>query len=201
MTSQLLPQTQDTRRPKVALHDQITLDATRVHEACGTARRTFALWLAGQMQGHVLWIVPAWERDRLHPDGMMPFADPARFLFVEPIRAEDVLWSAEEALRSGAIPLVVVDLPAPPNLVAVRRLHLAAQTGVEIGKPPLGLLLTPGDGGAPGVESRWHMAPAHETRTRRWNLTRARARTAPVKSWSATQTRPRAGLDLAIHRA
>ena len=129
MSIQLLPQAQETRRPKVNLHAQIALDATRVHEACGTARRTFAMWLAGQMQGTVLWIVPAWEKDRLHPDGMLAFADPARFLFVAPGRSEDVLWCGEEALRAGAVPLVVLDLPDPPALVAIRRLHLAAQTG------------------------------------------------------------------------
>lgn len=196
MPTQLLPQAQEAKRPTVALHEQITLDATRVHEACGPARRTFAMWLAGQMEGHVMWIVPARERNRLHPDGMMAFADPARFLFVEPIRDEDVLWSAEEALRSGAIPLIVIDLPSPATLLAVRRLHLAAETGGEIGIPPLGLMLTPGEGGAPGVESRWHMTPAHEAETRRWRLTRSRARTAPVKSWTATQTRARAGLEL-----
>lgn len=196
MSIQLLPQAQETRRPKVNLHAQIALDATRVHEACGTARRTFAMWLAGQMQGTVLWIVPAWEKDRLHPDGMLAFADPARFLFVAPGRSEDVLWCGEEALRAGAVPLVVLDLPDPPALVAIRRLHLAAQTGAEIGQAPLGLLLTPGDGGAPGVESRWHMAPAHDSQTRRWLLERRRARTAPVRCWHATQTRARAGLTL-----
>lgn len=189
----------DPQRPerhRITLGADVALAAGRVHEACGTARRSFAMWLAGQMQGPVLWILPGWERDRLNPDGMMAFADPDRFLFAEPGRAEDVLWCMEEALRSGAAPLVVADLPQPPGLVAVRRLHLAAEAGGSQTAPPLGLLLTPGDGGAPGIETRWHMTPAHEGRARRWHLECRRARTAPPCTWTARQTRPRHGLEL-----
>lgn len=197
MATHLLTRTDRRPGPQVALHDQIPLAQGRVHECCGPARRTFALWLAGRTTGPVLWILPEWTPDRLNPDGMLPFADPARFLFVEARRAEDLLWCMEEALRAGAVPLVVADLPGPPALTPVRRMHLAAETGGMSGPPPLGLLLTPGDGGAQGVESRWHMAPAHAARARRWRLERRRARTLPPKVWTATQTRPRAGLNLA----
>ena len=197
MPTHLLSHRSGRSRPMLNLNSDIALPLMRVHEACGPARRTFAMWLAGQLTGPVLWIVPMWETDRLNPDGMLPFADPARFIFATPRRAEDVLWTIEEALRSGAVPLVVADLPDPPGLTPVRRMHLAAETGGQQGGgAPLGLLLSPGDGGAPGVESRWHMAPAHQGNIRRWRLERRRARMAPQKIWMATQTRPRAGLEL-----
>ena len=186
--------------PALTLHPEVSLQLARVHEACGPARRSFALWLAGQMQGPVLWIAPSWEAACPNPDGMLDFADPARFLYVHPRRTEDLLWCVEEALRAGAVPLVIADLPAAPALTPVRRMHLAAERGGTPGKAPLGLLLTPGDGGAQGIESRWHMAPAHAGTRRRWRLERRRARALPPMTWAATQTRPGAQLELELER-
>ena len=182
--------TRHSRRPgaaRVAFLGNLDMVRARAHEFCGSARRTLAVQVAGRLIGPVLWIRPAWEPGRLNPDGMLALADPSRFLFVTPKRAEDVLWSAEEALRSGVVPLVVADLPGPPGLTAIRRLHLAAETGAEKGAAPLGLVLTPGKGGAPGVESRWSLVARHGADGRMgWQLDRLRARTEPEKSWRIT---------------
>lgn len=183
--------------PAVALAPQVTLTRGRAHEVCGLARRSFALWLAGRMEGPVFWIAPGWSTDQLNPPGMCAFAEPGRFTFLAPQRETDLLWALEEVLRAGAVPLVVADLPSPPGLTAVRRMHLAAQTGAAEGGGvvPLALLLTPGEGGAPGVETRWHMAPAHPVQKLtapgaplpgRWRLVRRRARTAPEAAWWVT---------------
>lgn len=156
----------------------------RVHEACGPARHRLALWLAAQTTGPILWIAPEWGADRLNPCGVMPFVDPARLILVHPKRAEDVLWSMEEVLRSGAAALAVADLPGLPALTPVRRMHLAAENGSKAGGPaPLGLLLTPGMGGAQGVETRWHLAPDHNSSPGAWRLHRLRARMAPEQGW------------------
>lgn len=170
----------------------------RVHEFCGPAAVTLAAAMMGQDQGAVIWIAPGWTNGRLHPPGLAAFADPGRVIFVLCRRADEMLWAMEESLRAGSAPLVVAELPDPPALTPVRRLHLAAETGAEAAHrlrlpPPLGLLLTPGDGGAAGVESRWHLAPrpsdpAQAAGGRRlWQIERRRARTAPPAAWTLSR--------------
>ncbi len=171
-------------RPALPVLGDLALPLARLHEACGPARHTLAMIIAGAAQGPVLWIAPPWQKEALNPDGMTAFAGPERFIWIAPDRPADILWTLEEALRSGAAPLVVADLAQPPGLTPVRRLHLAAETGAGMGMgAPLGLILTPGEGGAPGIETRWHMAPAHTPDAAGWTLTRARARTAPPARW------------------
>jgi protein ImuA len=141
------------------------------------------------MQGPVFWISPPWTVEQLYPQGIKHLLHPGRVTFLSPTRAEDVLWTLEEVLRSGEVPLAIGDLPGIPALTPVRRLHLAAeQGGAAAGRLPLGLILTPGDGGAAGVESRWQMTPRHARELNSWDLKRLRARTAPVKDWRVTQT-------------
>jgi len=143
--------------------------------------------VAAATRGPVFWIAPAWQGDRLNPDGMRPFVQPGRFTFVHPNQPLDLLWTLEEVLRSGAVPLAVAELPEPPGLTPVRRLHLAAENGAKTGTcTPIGLILTPGDGGAPGIETRWHMAPGHAPDQRAWTLSRRRARSAPHATWTLT---------------
>ena len=165
----------------------LTLAHARLHEACGPARHTLAMMLAAAMQGPVYWVAPNWSPARLYGPGMARFTDPGRFTFIHAQRAEDILWTLEEVMRAGVIPLVIGDLPAPPGLTPVRRIHLAGETGAREGSlAPIGLILTP-EGAASGVESRWHMAAAHgpgfEPEDDAWNLTRQRARNQPPRNW------------------
>lgn len=158
----------------------------RVHELCGPARHVLAALLMQAdpaPQAPVLWIAPKWLAESFHPEGLAAFSDPGRMIFAGASQAQDLLWAMEEALRSGAVPLVIADLTEIPGLTPVRRLHLAAEAGMArrggVADAPLGLLLTPGDGGAAGVESRWRMAPHPGG----WRLSRERARMAPPKDW------------------
>ncbi len=163
--------------------DRLSLARARVHELCGPARHRLAALIAGAVAGEVWWVAPAWNPARLHGPGLARLADPGRFVFIQARRAEDILWTLEEVLRAGVIALVVGDLPGPPGLTPVRRMHLAGETGAREGRlAPLGLILTP-EGAAQGVESRWHMAPDHGPDRTAWTLTRRRARMAPEQSW------------------
>lgn len=184
MTTQLLSRRKHRPRSGLPLVGELTLKQGRLHECCGRARQLFALLLAARTTGPVFWISPAWMPDALNPDGMAGITDPGRFIFIHPERPEDILWVLEEILRSGASALAVADIPGLPGLTPVRRLHLAAETGAIEGQhKPLGLLLTPGDGGAQGVESRWRLDPAHRPDGEGWQLKRLRARTEPEKDW------------------
>ncbi|MDG1530969.1 MAG: hypothetical protein P8Q99_06410 [Paracoccaceae bacterium] len=164
--------------------DQMCLARSRVHELCGVSRRTLALTVAQATTGPIFWLTPGWQASSLNAEGVQAFIEPSRLITVTIRRAEDLLWSMEECLRSGAGPLVIADLPGPPALTPVRRLHLAAETGTEEGRfAPLGLILTPGAGGAQGVESRWSMDPQHTATTTQWQLDRRRHRSEPPKTW------------------
>lgn len=183
------------RRPEELqpLAEGLTLRRGRVHELCGPSRVMLAARIMARAQGPVLWIRPGWGTDRLNAAGLQPLADPARLILVQGDRDESLLWAAEEALRSGAAPLVVAELLTPPALTPTRRLHLAAEAGATAARregqmAPLGLLLLPGSGGAQGVESRWHMAPAPSrsllwSDEDAWTLTRLRARLLPPAAW------------------
>jgi protein ImuA len=182
----------------------VALARGRLHEATGPARRVLAAMLAGaaQAEGPVLWLRPAWRAERLCPQGLLPFADPGALVAAACPRAEDLPWAAEEALRSGAVALVVVELATPPDLRQVRRLHLAAAEGVARAqaagavRAPLGLALAAEavEGALAGVESRWRLAPLPPDPARPaqlwrgtalpcWRLDRVRARDAPPASW------------------
>lgn len=177
----------------------IGLARGRVHELRGPSRVALAVQLMGECAGPVLWIYPGWQAGRLYPDGVAAWADPGRLIQARARRVEDILWSMEEALRSGAVGLVVAELPAAPALTPVRRLQLAAEVGAEAahhaghGVAPLGLLLTGGEAVAAGVESRWRMAPLPsgsallEEQGTVWQLERERARGAEPAAWRLTR--------------
>ncbi|MBD3678920.1 MAG: hypothetical protein HUJ27_11045 [Rhodobacteraceae bacterium] len=182
------PLTRDLHRrkgpPPVRFLGDLSLARPRVHEGCGPARRGFAMLVARALEGPVFWIHPGWLPERLNPEGMLRFIAPGRVTFLTLRRPEDLLWTMEESLRAGLVPLTVIDLPNPPGLTPMRRLQLAAETGAAEGKlPPLGLVLTPGDGGAQGAESRWHMRGAHDAGQTGWRLSRRRARGEPPAAW------------------
>ncbi len=130
------------------------LAAARVHEAGGPAAGAFALAMAAQTQGPVLWIRPAHACERLMPWAVCRFLSPARLMVIDARGEADLLWATEEALRSGAAGFVVAAPEKPLSLTAGRRLQLAAETGRTTG-----LLLIREDGGSNAAETRWHCMP------------------------------------------
>lgn len=172
-------------RPVLRLFDEIELPLGRVHEICGPARRMLAARIAGRMEGPVFWIRPSWHPDRLYLPTAAKFFNPGRLTFLEPNRVDEFLWAMEQALRDGAVPLVVGDFHATVELTPVRRLNLAAEAAFEErARVVTGLLLAPGQGGSPGVETRWHVRGRHGPGKQGWQIERRRARMAPPKAWA-----------------
>lgn len=157
----------------IGLGPEAGIIAGRVHEICGPARRMLALLVAGRAGGAAVWIGQHHRPEVLHPRGLAGLLAPERLLRVICRNRTEALWAAEEALRAGIGGCVAVDLEEPPALTPVRRLQLAAEAG---GRITTALLLTPEEGGAAGVESRWHAAPDPAGG---WRLRRLRARMAP----------------------
>ena len=179
----LKPSTRPQYRPLWLTRD-ISLSCARVHECAGKARHHFALISASHTQGPVLWISFHYQNEQVNPCGIAHIADPSRFVFIRTYRKEDLLWSMEEALRSGAVSLVIGDLDYIPALTPVRRLQLAAEAGAhQTGTRPLGLLLTPHHGGAQGVETRWICEPAAQSQRAAWKVARTKSRYDPPKAW------------------
>ena len=155
----------------------------RIHEIFGVSRTTLALIIAQKMDGHIFWIRTKWNPNNLNTDGISNFINPGRLTFVNVKNLTDILWTMEETLRTNCIPLVVCDLPEIPNFTAVRRLQLTLKSDIYEHKKCLGLLLTPKNGGARGVESRWKATANHSEFQTAWHLECCKAQNTKPGKW------------------
>ncbi|MCP5374218.1 MAG: hypothetical protein H6907_20985 [Hyphomicrobiales bacterium] len=138
--------------------------------------------------GAILWCCR--DHDLYGPGLAALGLDPARLLLVRGRRDADVLWAMEEGLRSG-VPAAVVGQVAAPAAVALRRLHLAAETGGVTG-----FLLgrAPADRQASPAMTRWRVAPLpgglpsglSPWPAPRWRLELLRCRGGRPGSWDVT---------------
>lgn len=177
----------------------ICLKHGRVHEAFGPAAWGFALIQACQLDGPVLWIGPA-QRSApvmaatLMPDGLVAILPPARLLLAQTVQEADSLAAAEEALRDGAMPFVVIQTTKPLNLREGRRLQLAARAGGTTG------LCLIGEGqGSNAAETRWHCAPVFDatipdSTLMRWEI--IKNKTGTVRVWHVRWDRQAHRLDV-----
>lgn len=131
----------------------LPLRKARVHEACGPGATSFAAVAAARV-GAVLWVREVWQKEVINPVGLSTFFDPSLLLLAQTKDQTETLAVAEDALRDGAVPLVVMEISRPLSLREGRRLQLAAKAGQTTG-----LCLTPEGMGSNAAETRWRCAP------------------------------------------
>lgn len=143
----------------------------RVHEVCGAGAMAFCAVTAAHSRTNTLWVRETWLAEMLNPLGFVPFLDPARLLLARSPGQTDSLAVAEEALRDGAVALVVIETTRPLDLREGRRLQLAAKDGGSTG-----LCLIPEGMGSNATETRWRCSPVFDPdggsddSTLRWDL-------------------------------
>lgn len=157
--------------------DSFPLRQTRVHDASGPGAAGFAVAACAQAGGDLLWVQERWQAAAINPAGLSRFFDPATLLCATADDPADLLAVAEEALRDGALALVVIEVSQPLDLRQGRRLQLAAQAGGSTG-----LCVTPEGGGSLAAETRWHVTPLHDDQSSnstlmRWTLTKNKSGT------------------------
>lgn len=133
--------------------DPLTLRARRVHEVEGPGRRLFALLQAARQKGPIFWILPSHVPEVPMLWGL-PQGVADRLHLIRAKGETDLLWAAEEALRSANVGAVLAEPEKPMGLTAGRRLQLAAEAGRT-----LGLMLIRQGQGSNATETRWSCAP------------------------------------------
>jgi len=146
----------------------LVLRPSRAHEVCGAGAAFFALAQAARIGGSLLWVRESWRTDQINPAGFCTMVDPERLLLAQTKDQREALAVTEESLRSGAVPLVVVELDKPLGLTPARRLQLAARDGNSTALS----IISEGQG-SNAAETRWRCIPvfdAAESTLQRWSL-------------------------------
>jgi len=154
----------------------------RTHEVCGAGAYLFAFALAARLAGHIMWVREGWEINQINPVGFSDVLEPSKLMVCNTARQPETLAVAEEALRSGAVSLVVMQLNKPLGLTEGRRLQLAARDGKSVG-----LAIIPEGVGSNATETRWRCTPVFDagqnvqvSTLQRWELIKNKSGTLGV---------------------
>ncbi|MFV0361036.1 ImuA family protein [Tropicimonas sp.] len=174
--------------------DCFPLRRGRVHEVYGPGAPGFAAIACARAPGDLLWIRESWRPEALDPLGLSVFFDPQRLLLAEARDQTEVLAVAEEALRDGAVSLVVLEVSRPLDLREGRRLQLAAGAGRTTG-----LCLIPEGMGSNAAETRWQAMPLFnpaegDSTLMRWEIKKNKSGT--VGTWDVRWTHTARRLDV-----
>ncbi len=169
------------------LTDELSLQRGRVHEVMGQACDSFAVMMAAKIAGPIVWIGRARDVGSITPTALKNFIDPTRIVLTEGANRKEVLWAAEQVLRSKGAALTITELHIGPDLRESRRLQLAAEEGRG-----LGLILIGRRAQSSASQTRWICEPqmrrgdvANDARAPGpwiWEITKNKS--GPVGRWS-----------------
>ncbi|MFD3191474.1 ImuA family protein [Sedimentitalea sp. HM32M-2] len=151
---------------------------SRTHEVCGAGAYMFAFALAAHLAGPVMWVRENWDTQHINPTGFSEFVSPSRLIICNTEKQVETLAVAEDALRSGAVFLVVMQLNKPIGLTEGRRLQLAARDGKSTG-----LAILPEGLGSNAAETRWRCVPVfdrNDSTLQKWELIKNKSGTLGV---------------------
>jgi len=171
-------------RQELCLSEPVCLAKGRVHEATGDSADIFALLAASRLSGPIIWIGLARDISSLAPTALQDFIDPARVILTEGVSRSEILWAAEQALRTSCVSCVVVELSNGTNLRESRRLQIAAEEGGG-----LGIILIDGRAQTSACETRWHCAASNSGEDM-WVWTLTKNRRGELGTWRVRWSKP-----------
>ena len=165
------------------------LRACRAHDVSGPSATSFAAIACGRHARASIWLTEHWQGIALNPAGVARFCDPRKILLARASGLMDILAAAEEALRSGEVPVVVAEISKEISFTAGRRLQLAAEAGKATG-----IFIINEGKGSNAAETRWHCRPLYDpsdSTLQRWDLKKNKSGTLGVwdVTWDATAHR------------
>ena len=137
-------------RPMSKSSPKMSLMRGRVHEILGPGADGFVLAVLRATTGAICWTGREGRIASLCPLAMPAFFDPGRLITTSCISRKEVLWSAEQALRSRGADVVVIELNQGPDLKESRRLQLASEAGRT-----LGLIIIGRGAQSSAAQTRW----------------------------------------------
>ena len=177
--SRRLETIQFRKREDLVVAEPVRLSKERVHEVTGEAADLFAVAAAARTSGPIVWIGLARDVGSLAPTSLQSFLDPARIILAICVSRKEILWSAEQALRSPTAACVVAEIGDGPDLHESRRLQIAAEEGGSIG-----LLLISGRTSSSAAETRWLCETSSESDLA-WVWTSIKNRKGKLGAWQA----------------
>ena len=141
----------------MVLGGAIRLPRGRIHEVMGQAADMFAMAVAAQTKGALIWIGQREAVESLCPTGFQRFFDPTRVITTFCLSRREIFWAAEQSLRTLKKGCVFIELNDGPDLKESRRLQIAAEEGGT-----LGIILIARRAQTSAAHTRWVCNPSCE---------------------------------------